>query len=257
MLAPIEISWPSIGSGTWSASRIRWQTDETGSGRGRRRPSRIANSSPPRRAATSPARTQLRTRSATATSSRSPATWPSVSLTTLKSSRSTKRTTGSRSGVGSTSRSSTCSTKRLRLREAGQRVVVGLVAELLLEPRQLGQRLLELAVLERDRGLVGERLEQPQVVVAERRALGQPVGDLDRADHAGLAAERRRPSPGGRRPLRVADCRARGRTRAAPSRTRRADRVVRREPDRHHHGRRLAPSARRRPAARRRRPTRG
>ena len=48
--------------------------------------------------------------------------------------------------------------------ESGQRVVVGLVAELLLEPRQLRERLLELAVLERDAGLVGERLEEPQVV---------------------------------------------------------------------------------------------
>ena len=51
--------------------------------------------------------------------------------------------------------------------EAGQRVVMGLVAELLLEPRELGQRLLELAVLEGDRGLVGQRLEQPEVVVGE------------------------------------------------------------------------------------------
>ena len=38
--------------------------------------------------------------------------------------------------------------------EPRQRVVVGLVAELLLESRQLGERLLELAVLEGDRGLL-------------------------------------------------------------------------------------------------------
>ena len=76
------------------------------------------------------------------------------------------------------------------VREPRQRVVVGLVAELLLEPGQLGERLLELAVLERDRGLVGERLEQPQVVVVERGPLGEPVGDGHRADHPGLADER-------------------------------------------------------------------
>ena len=76
------------------------------------------------------------------------------------------------------------------VRQPGQRVVVGLVAELLLEARQLGQRLLEVAVLERDRRLVGERLEQPQVVVAERRPLGQPVGDDHRADDVRLAAQR-------------------------------------------------------------------
>ena len=76
--------------------------------------------------------------------------------------------------------------------EAGQRVVVGLEPELLLEPRQLRQRLLELAVLERDGRLVGERLEQPQVVVGERRPLGQPVGDDHRPDQPRLAEQRRR-----------------------------------------------------------------
>ena len=65
----------------------------------------------------------------------------------------------------------------MRFGEAGQRVVVGLEAELLLEPGQLGERLLQVAVLERDGRLVGERLEQPQVVVAERRPFGQAVRD--------------------------------------------------------------------------------
>ena len=56
---------------------------------------------------------------------------------------------------------------------------------------ELGQRLLELAVLEGDGGLVGEGLEEAQVVVLELRALGQPVGDRQRADRGRLAAERR------------------------------------------------------------------
>ena len=76
------------------------------------------------------------------------------------------------------------------VRQPGERVVIGLVAELLLEPRKLGQRLLELAVLEGDRRLVGERLEQAQVVLGEGRPLGQPVGDEDGADELGLAAQR-------------------------------------------------------------------
>ena len=74
--------------------------------------------------------------------------------------------------------------------EAGQRIVMGLMAELLLEARQLGERLLELPVLERDRRLVGERLEQAQVVVGEARALGQAVDDDHAADEPGLAAQR-------------------------------------------------------------------
>ena len=53
---------------------------------------RIANSSPPRRPTVSCSRRQLRSRPATSRSSRSPAPWPRLSLTTLKSSRSTKST---------------------------------------------------------------------------------------------------------------------------------------------------------------------
>ena len=68
--------------------------------------------------------------------------------------------------------------------------MVGLVAELLLETRQLVKRLFQLAVLECDRSLVGQRLEQAQVVVCEARAFGQPVGDDHEADEPGLTAER-------------------------------------------------------------------
>ena len=59
------------------------------------------------------------------------------------------------------------------VRQPGQRVVEGLVPELLLEPRQLVERLLELAVLEGDRGLVGDGLQQAQVVRLEARALAR------------------------------------------------------------------------------------
>ena len=76
------------------------------------------------------------------------------------------------------------------VRQPGQRVVVGLVAELLLEARQLGQRLLEVAVLEGNRRLVGEGLQQAEVIVAERCPLRQAVGDDHRADDLRLAAQR-------------------------------------------------------------------
>ena len=83
------------------------------------------------------------------------------------------------------------------VRQIGERVVVRLVAELLLEMRQLRERLLELAVLERDRGLVRDRLEQQQVVAPEHRSLGEPVGDGDDADDPRLAGAAARSSPGG------------------------------------------------------------
>ncbi len=53
---------------------------------------RMANSSPPSRATRSPWRTRPLMRSVTAMRSESPAAWPSVSLITLKSSRSMNRT---------------------------------------------------------------------------------------------------------------------------------------------------------------------
>ena len=46
-----------------------------------------------------------------------------------------------------------------------------------------------MAVLQRDRGLVGQGLEQPEVVLAEHRALGQAVADDQRADQLRLAAK--------------------------------------------------------------------
>ena len=67
--------------------------------------------------------------------------------------------------------------------------MIGLVAELLLQSRELRQRLLELAVLERDCGVVGKGLEQAQIVVAERGALGQAIADQEGSDDPGLAAE--------------------------------------------------------------------
>jgi len=58
--------------------------------------SRTANSSPPILAARSPVLSAAWMRSPTDASSSSPAAWPSVSLTILKSSRSRNRTTGTR-----------------------------------------------------------------------------------------------------------------------------------------------------------------
>ena len=150
-----------------------------------------ANSSPPSRAARSSLRMQLLIRSATAASSRSPAAWPSVSLTTLKSSRSRNRTART-PAVGQFGQVAIDLLGEHRpVREPGQRVVIGLVAKLLLQAGEFRERLLELAVLEGDRRLVGKRLQQPQVVVVERGPLGQPVGDGHRADHPGLAHQRR------------------------------------------------------------------
>ena len=77
------------------------------------------------------------------------------------------------------------------VREAGERVVVGLVLELALELAQLPHRLLEAVVLERDRGVGGERLEQPQVGVGERAHDAGAVCEQHRADHARLPRQHR------------------------------------------------------------------
>ena len=63
------------------------------------------------------------------------------------------------------------------IREAGEGVVERLKIQFLLQAGEFGQRTFEVAVLECHRDLVGEGLEQAQVVVAEGRALGQPISD--------------------------------------------------------------------------------
>ena len=70
---------------------------------------RMANSSPPMRATVSPTRTHARSRSPTDTSRRSPTSWPRLSFTVLKSSRSTKST-----DTGSSRRCSSAWSRRSR-----------------------------------------------------------------------------------------------------------------------------------------------
>ena len=77
------------------------------------------------------------------------------------------------------------------VREIGERIVEGLVVELLLELAKLVDRLLEPVVLERDACVVGERLEQIQVLLAERADHAEAVCEHDRADHAVLAGKHR------------------------------------------------------------------
>ncbi len=72
-----------------------------------------------------------------------------------------------------------------------ERVVVGLVLELVLELAQLPDGLLEAVVLERDRGVGGERLEQPQVGVGEVADDAGAVGEQHRAHHARLPRQHR------------------------------------------------------------------
>ncbi|MNP23208.1 hypothetical protein D3C76_1159090 [compost metagenome] len=76
--------------------------------------SRITNSSPPSRATRSSSRTQWPMRSATSLSSRSPVSWPKVSLMGLKWSRSMKMRARGRSGACcNLSFSRCCSRRRL------------------------------------------------------------------------------------------------------------------------------------------------
>ena len=91
MLAEIETTRPA----TWYGARSS-RISRSAMARERRRSGRswvrMANSSPPSRAMRSSSRTRVEIRLVTDTSSSSPAAWPSVSLTILKSSRSMNRT---------------------------------------------------------------------------------------------------------------------------------------------------------------------
>ena len=153
--------------------------------------SMTANSSPPRRATTSCGRTECRSRPATDTSSASPTAWPSESLTTLKSSTSMK-STADRPVRPSRARCATRSMNSEPVREVGQRVVIGLMMELLLEARAASitacsSRSYCSATL----ALLASDLEQAQVLVAVAALDPEAVGEHDRADHPALAGEHR------------------------------------------------------------------
>ena len=97
--------------------------------------SRTANSSPASRATVSVVRIVLTSRSATACSSRSPASWPSVSLTFLKSSRSRNITaTSRRSRRASAMRVLDAIAEQVPIGQPGQRIVKRLLPQLLFEP---------------------------------------------------------------------------------------------------------------------------
>src|SRR5829696_2445614 len=90
-LALIGMVRPLRPNGWWRVSRMRAATPPAASA-SVTRSSSTANSSPPRRAAVSLGRRQPWSRQAAATSSWSPAAWPRLSLTCLKSSRSMNST---------------------------------------------------------------------------------------------------------------------------------------------------------------------
>ena len=111
----------------------RWPAGRRRGGRRPRPPTAIitANSSPPKRAITSPGRSTRRMRSATTSSRRSPAPWPSESLMILKLSRSTNSTATSSPPLGD--RLVQALQEERPVRQAGERVVVRLVVELALD----------------------------------------------------------------------------------------------------------------------------
>ena len=73
--------------------------------------------------------------------------------------------------------------------EPGQRIVVGLMGELVLQVAQLGDGLLEAVELQRGGRVGGQRLEQRAVGVGEAAREPVAVGEHERADHAVLAAQ--------------------------------------------------------------------
>ena len=76
------------------------------------------------------------------------------------------------------------------VRQARERVVERLVAELRLEIGELGERLLELLVLEQQRRVAREGAEELLVLLSERRHLVGAVADEQHAEQAVLAHER-------------------------------------------------------------------
>ena len=162
---------------------------------------RTANSSPPSRATRSPSRTSPVIRSVTATRSASPAAWPSVSLTTLKSSRSRNRTAVTPSaGRAGRSRLEDPLERQLEhppVGRPGQRVALGQVLDVLEEDR--------IAQVERgDRGELPEHRGDPPLdpgpppgaMLDDDRPDGPPVGDHRRDEDVPGVGQETRPGTG-------------------------------------------------------------
>ena len=73
------------------------------------------------------------------------------------------------------------------IREAGERVVIRLVAELFLQLRHLRERMLEPAVLEQDARMAGEGLEELGVGLDERAHVAEPLPHDEQAERPALA----------------------------------------------------------------------
>ena len=176
-----RVSWsaPSL-NGCLSASSRRSATS-SGPAASESSSEITTNSSPPRRPSASASRTTPSSRAATACSSSSPAPWPSVSLMSLKLSRSTN---SAATGVWlRRERASICSTRSrisVRFGRPVERVVGGQERELLLAPRELFVGALALGL---------EALAHPQQ--AELEAQLQDVQGLARAPRARRPAARR------------------------------------------------------------------
>ena len=128
------------------------------------------------------ARRRSRGRRATSMSRRSPCWWPNVSLTCLNSSRSRIRTAApGDAALGHGGQGGGEPALEVRpVGQAGERVVQRVVPQLADE----------LAVAQRDAGVVGDGLEQERVVVLEGADVAEPVGDDERSDDAGRPVER-------------------------------------------------------------------
>ena len=161
-----------------------------------------ANSSPPSRAIASSGRTESRRRCATATSSSSPGAVAERVVEGLEVVEVDEQhgdlagvlVEGSLHLVG----------EQAAVREVGERIVERLVVQLLLQRAQLVDGLLQAVVLERDARVVGECLEELQVLVGERADHAVAVGEHDRPDHAVLTGQHRDHRIGDEAPVEVA-----------------------------------------------------
>ena len=148
----------STSIGSCSASRSRAASATASSASGRR--SVTTNSSLPTRPTSAAAGASRRSRVATSTTIRSPASWPSESLTSRRPSMSKQQDRDHLARGPDLDRLLEQGEDPAAVRQPGERVVVGV------EPQPVDQA----GVLHRHGRVRGERLQQPYVGLAELRA---------------------------------------------------------------------------------------
>ena len=187
MLSWIESRSPATWTGLRNSASVRSATPTASSAVGSSS-SRMANSSPPSRAAVSPSRRQRWRRLATSdehlvAGGVAQGVVDDLEVVDVHEQHEDRLGAGAQRLVHA-------AVEQRAVRQARERVVEGLALEVGAQGGELADRVLEVVVLQRHRHVAGQRLDQAQLVGAEGAVHAHALGQHQQPHHAALAPER-------------------------------------------------------------------